>query len=201
MKQLESNVLVVIDNFLDTNGDVYKKVTSEEAWADWDKTETDTYWMDREETPPNIFAEVGAKIWEYASNYTPVDYDGIEYWYKQTSPDARKDLARHKDKDEAVWIKTGRYEHPFIGSIYYCHKEVPTGGFLQIERGMSRELERIQPVPNRLILFDSSNWHSVSEVRHGTRRHLATNIWIKKPDSVNFCADALKVLKQNSDRV
>jgi len=199
VKQLESNLLVVIDNFLDTKGDVYKKVTSEEAWADWDKLETDTYWMDRDENPPNIFAEVGVKIWEYASNYTPVDYDGIEYWYKQTSHYAKNHLGRHKDKDEAHWLKTGEFKHPFIGSIYYCHKEVPTGGFLQIERGMSRELERIQAVPNRLILFDSSNWHSVSEVRHGTRRHLATNIWIKKPDADNFCAGALESIKNRYD--
>ena len=181
-------MLIVIDNFLDTESDTYKKVTSEESWGDGKKfagiSNKAFGWMNKDETPSNTFEEVSVKIWEYAKNYMPVEYDGMEYWYNQL--DEGQSLPAHQDKDEALLQKTGELVHPFIGAVYYCHKELPTGGFLQIERGRSRELERIQPVPNRLVVFDSSNYHSVSEIRHGCRRHLATNIWVKKPDEDNF---------------
>ena len=138
-------MLIVIDNFLDTESDTYKKVTSEESWGN----NKSSSWMNKDGTPSNAFEEVGVKIWEYAKNYMPVEYDGMEYWYNQL--DTGQSLPAHQDKDEALQQKTGELVHPFIGAVYYCHKELPTGGFLQIERGRSRELERIQPVPNRLV--------------------------------------------------
>jgi Rps23 Pro-64 3,4-dihydroxylase Tpa1-like proline 4-hydroxylase len=180
VKQLESNVLVVIDNFLDMKDPLYEEIIEDSLWD----TPPKNSWIDKGETPNNVWEAVTRKVWNYASTLLPRDFDGFEYWASQINKG--NCLPIHKDKDEALYTKTGQLEHPFIGSVYYCHKELPTGGFLQIERGRSRELERIQPVPNRLVLFDSSNFHSVSEVRHGFRRHLATNIWLKKPDLDNF---------------
>ena len=181
-------MLIVIDNFLDTESDTYKKVKSEKSWSDGKKfagiSNKAFGWMNKDGTPSNAFEEVSVKIWRYAKNYMPFEYDGMEYWYNQL--DKGQSLPTHQDKDEALHQKTGELVHPVIRAVYYCHKELPTGGFLQIERERSRELERIQPVPNRLVVFDSSNYHSVSEIRHGVRRHLATNIWVKKPDEDNY---------------
>jgi len=189
-------MLIAIDDFLDIQSDIYKKITSEGVWVDGRKfagfsNNVFNGWMNKDETPSNVFEEVSVKIWEYAKNYTknymPAEYDGVEYWFNQLNQG--ECLPMHKDKDEALHVKTGRIEYPFIGSVYYCHKELPTGGFLEIGRGIrdeSHDLERIRPVPNRLVLFNSSNWHSVSEIKRGFRRHFTTNIWIKKPDEDNF---------------
>ena len=54
-------MLIVIDNFLDTESDTYKKVTSEESWRDGKKyagiSNKAFGWMNKDGTHSNVFDE------------------------------------------------------------------------------------------------------------------------------------------------
>ena len=50
------------------------------------------------------------------------------------------------------------------------------------ELGFKRSnIERIKPTENRLIMFDPSKWHRVSEVTKGKRKAFLSNAWLRKP--------------------
>lgn len=181
-------MLIVLDNFLDTDSDLYRELSQDSLW----KTPPRNSWIDRDQSPTNVWESLVEKIWTHSSSLLPGQFDGMEYWGDQLSPDHRRDIPWHQDKDEFKYYfaKITGTVTPYIGSLYYAHHEVPKGGFLQIRRGDDEEdihnFERIQPFPNRLVLFDSASWHCVTPVTEGTRRHLASNIWIKKPMEQNF---------------
>ena len=183
-------MLIVIDNFLDTKDPLYKEVREDLLWD----TPPRNSWIDKGQTPNNIWEAITQKVWNYASTLLPTDFDGFEYWGDQLKPDGRLTVAWHQDKDEFQYYfaKETATVTPYMGSLYYAHTELPEGGFLQIRRGEEEDtdkFERVQPVPNRLVLFDSSSWHCVTEVTDGKRRHLASNVWIDKPMEQNFHPD------------
>lgn len=50
------------------------------------------------------------------------------------------------------------------------------------ELGFRRDhIERIQPIENRLVVFDPSKWHRVSKVFKGRRKAFLSNVWLTKP--------------------
>ena len=124
-------------------------------------------------------------IW--ASNSVPgiSNLVGFEYWTGIYGPDqANKDLGPHYDKDELHWARTGGQEggeiiRPVIGTVYYPKPMGIDGGYLEIfSKGEDNEPERIQPVYNRLVIFDAGNHkHRVTEVTRGIRYAIAINLW------------------------
>ena len=110
---------------------------------------------------------------------------GFEYWTGIYGPDqANKDLGPHYDKDELHWARTGGQEdgeviRPVIGTVYYPKPMDIDGGYLEIfSKGEDNEPERIQPVYNRLVIFDAGNHkHRVTEVTRGIRYAIAINLW------------------------
>jgi len=186
VKQLESNVLVVIDNFLDTNSDLYREITEDDYWG---KFKSFHGWLERDATPDDIWGVLSNRIWKFGSQLLPSEFEGIEYWGGEIHPGEGLDW--HNDDDQSLYDKTGESSFPEIGSIYYAHKTPISEGFLEIQREYDDVfniggMERIQPVPNRLVIFDSKVFHRVSPVVQGVRRHFTTNIWLKKPDLDNF---------------
>jgi len=197
-------VLIVIDNFVSDDDPILADLQSEETWENLNEAENPricTNWIDKDGTATNVFEAITNKIWAYAQGILPEEYDGMEYWYSTLNN--VKSLDMHRDKDEAHMMKTGRLVHPYVGSIYYCHKELPEGGFLQIDRPESGEgyMERLQPVPNRLIIFDSDSYHGVTQIHSGIRRHVASNIWINKPDEDNFTTGRYKELVKDREEM
>ena len=186
MKQLESNVLIVIDNFLDANSDLYREITEDDNWG---KFSSFRGWLERDATPDDIWGVLSNRIWKFASELLPSEFEGIEYWRGEIHPG--ESLNWHNDDDQSLYDKTGESSFPEIGSIYYAHKTPVSEGFLEIQREYDDVfniggMERIQPVPNRLVIFDSKVLHRVSPVVQGVRRHFTTNIWKKKPIEENF---------------
>ena len=97
----------------------------------------------------------------------------------------RKDfLGWHNDKDEKLYKETGQVVSPGTGTIFYCYPHEVTGGYLEIAKDEAlSEVERIEPVFNRLIIFNAALWHRVSKVYGGKRRALLINLWSHKPRS------------------
>ncbi len=186
-------MLLVLDNFLEESDPLLSEVQSDKFWEDPLKFT----FLEKDREPLDLWQKLVTKIWAqpYVQKFLPNEYDGTEYWTNIISTE-EKDLRLlpwHIDKDEyinSIHINAGNDEGfvtPYIGSVYYAHKSLPIDGYLEISRGKELgDIERIQPVPNRLVIFDSSVLHRVLPVESGIRRCFATNIWINKPSEENF---------------
>ena len=177
-------MLIVIDNFLPEDSVALVTMQDDALW----KKPLPYSWIGKDEPATDVWQQMCAHIWGSATplGAVPAEFGGVEYWSGILEAGGKKkDLPWHYDKDEHLYSGgTGELKTPFIGSVYYAHKEIPDGGFLEINR--EGDIERIQPKPNRLIIFDSATVHQVVPVTSGIRRTFATNIWIDKPSEENF---------------
>lgn len=132
------------------------------------------------------------ELWGPSSVHPALKVEGFEYWTGQFGPDAKQDfLVMHKDKDEALWEKTGGSKNgkvvtPVIGSVFYPVPMDIEGGYLEIfTKGEDKEPERIEPKFNRLIVFGAGEYyHRVCKVEKGLRSAIAINLWEKAPSGV-----------------
>lgn len=174
--------MIIIDDFLSKDSTLFKAITADSLWESslpYKFMSMDTYSND-------VWQKMVKHIWAETSKFGILpDYcAGIEYWSGIIHMNGNTDLPWHYDKDEHLHHTTGTIKTPYIGSVYYAHSEIPDGGFLEIDRG--GDIERIQPVPNRLIIFDSGTVHRVVPITSGLRRTLATNLWVEKPSDENY---------------
>lgn len=89
-------------------------------------------------------------------------------------------LTHHFDKDEFLYKSTGLIVSPAIGCVYYPPvAEQCEGGELRIYDGdnLDDSFELVEPVPNRLIIFNPGKLHAVQEVTGGIRYAIAINVW------------------------
>lgn len=118
---------------------------------------------------------------------------GVEYW-SNTFPTGR-DLGIHQDKDEAIYWATkqsstdvGVNIHPILGTIFYPPSESWfEGGTLYIHEidqvgQINHVLATVAPAPNTLVVFRGDLPHGVTQVRNGTRRSIAVNVWGRTPN-------------------
>lgn len=177
-------MLIVIDNFLPEDSLALETIQDNALW----KKPLPYSWLGKDDVANDVWQQMCAHIWGSVANLgaVPADFAGVEYWSGILKARGKeKDLPWHYDKDEHLFDDgEGELKTPFIGSVYYAHKEIPDGGFLEIDR--EGDLERIQPQPNRLVIFDSASVHRVVPITSGHRRTFATNIWIDKPSEENF---------------
>ena len=61
------------------------------------------------------------------------------------------------------------------------------GGYLKVydthENDRDAPYELIAPVPNRLVIFDATQLHAVTEVTEGNRYAIAINLWDRRPST------------------
>lgn len=171
--------MIVIDNFI-TDETLLAGLQSDSMW----ENNIPYSWIDRTDLfscqQQSLWIELLKEIWGQIDPET--NYAGVEYW--SNGYINQNTLDWHKDKDEYIFNTIGNFVHPFIGSVWYGHTSKIVGGYLEIKR--NGELERIEPVPNRLVIFDSHSLHRVAPVITGTRRAIASNVWINKPRDENF---------------
>ena len=179
--------MIIIDNFI-KDPRLLAEIQSDSNW----QGALPYSWFDSCGSPPsNVWERVTAMIWSTVGKdfgEVPDSFDGVEYWSNIMSVGGRQqDLPWHFDKDEAHCAVTGELISPYVGSVYYAHTGLPDEGYLEMRRGDGEgDVERIQPVSNRLVIFDSAKVHRVTPVTGGMRRCFATNIWITKPSEENF---------------
>ena len=111
---------------------------------------------------------------------------GFEHWTGVLSKDITIGdekgyaLNHHHDKDEG-----GGSDKPIIGTVYYPPMGEPQceGGYLKVysENDRNSSYELIAPVPNRLVIFDATQLHAVTEITKGKRYAIAINLWSEKP--------------------
>ena len=163
----------IMDDFL--LDDTWDKFSQSRRW-----NKPHTSFLKIDSTPKDLFDQIAFNIWGwYIKKYKPQNVVGIETWINRADGNTKEPLPWHRDRDEAHFNNTGENIHPMAGIVLYGHKSIPTGGYLEIQREHGSEL--IEPVPNRLIVFDSSVWHRVTPMTSGTRLTLASNLWDRHP--------------------
>lgn len=136
-------------------------------------------------SPTNPLESAIQQIWQ--GQIVETEVAGFEYWFNDLS--AGKTLKWHRDCDEALKKREGRYVTPQVGQVYYVIVEDIVGGFLEISDKTSlievkkSELECIRPVENRLIVFNPSFWHRVTPLTQGRRIAFLANLWVEKPST------------------
>jgi len=145
-------------------------------------------WGDKTSNPVEDFC---VYVWKQVfSKYVVMNSEGWEYWEQRFGPkETQTYIGFHTDNDLDRWVApeeeqrlvdSGRVKTADYGFIYYAHTEPCVGGYLEIKRD-NGELERIQPVPNRLILFTPNAQHRVTNVVKGYRRSIVSNLWKQTP--------------------
>lgn len=163
--------MIIMDNFLPDH--VWEKFSDVRLWE-----EPHTSFFDINSKPTNFFNQVSLNIWNwYIQKYNPKGVVGIESWTNRAFDVNDEPLPWHRDRDEAHYGETKENLHPMAGIVLYGHKEIPQGAYLEIEREHGSEM--IEPVPNRLIVFDPSIPHRVTSMTGGYRYTLASNLWNK----------------------
>ncbi len=115
-----------------------------------------------------------------------VDHSHFEHIQADKKGSKKFALIHHYDKDEGLYNDTGEIVSPSIGCIYYpILKQKCKGGKLRIydaepgEQAYDAPFETVDPVPNRLIIFNPGILHAVEQVTKGSRFAIAINLWSK----------------------
>ena len=164
----------LIDNFI-REPELLDQLLKDEIW---ETLPEDTGWYLGwwRHYPTTVWHHLIQKIW--ATLPKVHDVKGFEYWGNNLKSDHNGILQWHQDKDERLFEETGTTICPDIGAVYYPYPSQFKGGFLEIANGNDFDrLERIEPVFNRLVVFNPSNFHRVSRVYEGYRKAFVVNVW------------------------
>lgn len=169
--------MIVVDNFI---RDVFfrENLMDDRHW----QQNAPYTWYDRDTDQKDIWIKLARTIWKFNSQFQNLgDYEGYEMWTQCIN---QRELEWHRDKDEYKNKHHSEVVTPLMGSIWYAHTDNIIGGNLQIRSDSG--IQTIQPVSNRLVIFDVSQWHRVSYTNSGNRRSVMSNVWNCKPDDRNF---------------
>jgi len=164
--------MIVQDSF-NTDQQMLDEYNQSENWSD--QFQADTMWTPGwwAKEPENIWERTLQKIWEpLITDTSPVK--GFEYWLNVIH--VSDHMQWHFDKDEVKYERDGTVVSPAIGSVYYPVPHLVKGGYLEIQDEV-HEIERIAPVYNRMIVFQSNHLHRVTPVYAGPRFVFVSNVW------------------------
>ena len=182
--------MIIQDNFLNLHHELMDDLLNLKNWKDLNTKATpyaehldgDYSWWDGITKPKNVWEKLINLIWIKSFELDVSKISGFEYWCNQTS--AGDELDWHQDKDELLYEQKKITVCPKISTVYYGFPHKVNGGYLEIAKEQEDndiEVERIEPVYNRLVIFDPSLWHRVAPIRSGYRYGFQVNIWEKKP--------------------
>lgn len=187
--------MIVQDSFI-TDPEMLEAFVQKENWSDQLQEKTMWYpgWWVRD--PENIWERAIIAIWKNLVSDTS-KIQGIEYWLNVVP--AGDSMKWHRDMDEKQYERDGTKNFPAIGSIYYPVPHSVQGGYLEIQ-DEAKEMERLAPVFNRMVIFQSENPHRVSPVYGGPRFVFVTNIWTAKiPEAYQDESQSTDAVEQSSD--
>jgi hypothetical protein len=173
--------MIIIDDFL-KDKELLERCRSKEAWNILArKAEVQSENMKVYDLVHGTPATVWEEIIELIYNDSRLELKKFkpktaEFWGNVLSRTNQLDW--HKDKNERLLVEKNIMVHPQIGVIWYPKEHEIVGGYLEIDRkDYAQSFERIQPVPNRIIVFNPSTFHRVSKILSGTRYGFQLNLW------------------------
>ncbi len=174
----------VVDSFLkNEDPSMLEKLQRINEWKKCDGL--DPRFWDGKSEPKNMWEELSKKIWMSRPEFN--EAVGFEYWCNIIK--AGQDLSWHIDKDETAMKESFRLITPLFGAVYYGfnHDDKFTGGKLwtvdaqfgddphEYEGIRRKEIVEFNADFDRLIFFNASLWHKVSDVTSGKRYTFAVN--------------------------
>lgn len=165
--------MIIIDDFI-VDKKILDHFANKEVWERLDESSYNIYSSvhDKIEQPLADFIwKVKDKFWKYE------EWKHFEYWANIT--DEYQQLDWHVDKNEQLTASTGEVVCPLAGAVWYGYPHKVWGGYLEIENQhkFNVDYERIQPVYNRIVVFDVSQNHRVAPILAGRRYGLQVNLW------------------------
>lgn len=146
----------------------------------WEERHRNT-WFDCHKEPNNFYEYLSIKVWDMWNEDHKYGCKGYEYWTHIFEENNR--LHWHQDKDEYAYRVNNELIHPVMGCILYGEHNDLEGGYLEVQNS-DQQIERFEPTPNRLIIFDASKPHRCSEIHAGKRKLWACNLWDVKINSI-----------------
>jgi len=179
---LKDNALNLDFDLVETN--CYKTLPDYNYWRGWWKQE-----------PRNIIEILIQKLWQDYINVDECIDGGFEYWARTIQNGGA--LEWHQDTGEYYYLDKNYWCSDQSLLFYPKVSDDCIGGFLELApyaiRGTlensqsasrvidTNQVERIKPVTDRMILFDSAQLHRVTPVYQGVRYNLAVSLWKKSP--------------------
>jgi Rps23 Pro-64 3,4-dihydroxylase Tpa1-like proline 4-hydroxylase len=171
--------MIVIDNYI-KDKDLLDRLSDVDQWRLLDRDNYqnagNSYYYNVGE-PSNIWEEVINLVFEdEVLGLKDYDFERFEYWGNVL--DERRQLDWHQDKTEELFPRVKKLCK--VGVVLYCYPHKVWGGSLEIKNdyGLHEELDRVECVYNRLVLFDSGNkFHRVAPIFAGTRYGFQINLW------------------------
>lgn len=163
---LEKSIMLhIIDDFLSL--DEFNELDlqiEEKKVCEWDEYN----WEFRAENP---FVN---KVLKTASRYYDMEELG---WYEAWTHTNSRPMEWHYDKHEKLFEKDGTLAFPICSCVYYPYMDKALiGGELLLQNKSVLRYDRVQPIENRLVLFDAGVYHSVNAFR-GKRTSININPW------------------------
>ena len=171
------------------------------------RTYQTTFWFDL--GAPAALPEEA--ILALAPRVPPLRLAGVEWWLsRMRTSDVQVDF--HRDRDEALFARTGAERHPAVSSVLFLGRA--RGGLLLVtdapanERNPARAPDRldgdlVRPWPNRFAIFPGDATHGVLDARNAVpvrrltpatplRLALVVNWWRARPEGVPRFAEAAR---------
>lgn len=167
--------MIVVDDFIKDSW-ILHAFSDVEMWQTLCDKGFGNYWNGQDILEYEGLKDVILEV--YSTYWNKIQYTKFEYWVNIT--DARRVLEWHVDKDEEIAEKEERLVSPKIGAVWYGCPQRVSGGYLEIANQYENgeyDIERIEPVYNRLVIFDVSKTHRVAPIFEGTRYGLQINLW------------------------
>ena len=167
--------MLLIDDFL-PEGDLKEELWDESLWV----KNSHWRWQNIDDDPINVFEQFSTLVWKKIYSNHIDGITGWEYWTKALK--TGNQLGFHQDNNtiDPNDLKGQPLKFAKFSFSYLAQKELPKGGYLLLQR-QNGEIERIQPKPNRLVIFDSETFHTVSLITEGIRSSLISVAWDEKP--------------------
>lgn len=197
----------IIDEFGEDS--LKEKLNDEKAWEECSKKK-EKRWMDWDAQPKNAWEMTSKLIYQRhpevvalaaSKNETPAGY---EYWCTQMD-----EYGHRREEEEGgipFQVQTDEVQKsfPLMGAHYYgyehkYHREIE-GGKLRIltpkeedtvllsteqaaayAQKHKKAIEEVDPLYNRVVIFNATKWHEISAVEQGDYYALMVNLWKEKP--------------------
>ena len=162
-----------------------------------------TFWFDFAAKPASLVEEAVLLLREHVPEERRRDVIGVEWWFsRMRTSNVKVDF--HRDRDNAVFDRTGREVLPRLSTVFYLNR--CRGGLLAVGKGKPNpanpalapdvlDFDFVEPGPNRFAFFDAKMTHGVLDARNqipgqrlpterGWRLAIAINFWHRRPEGV-----------------
>ena len=179
----QDRLVLVFDNFIADRGTL-KGITNSPFWE-----RKCFYWNDALFGGSERTNGIGEYLVELMMKHPAIRKEypferaaGFEYWPTVTtqhsvSEDPEYALDIHSDFDILRYETTDEVRHPLFGAVIYFGNEDVTGGDLRVWEDDEETCKIVEPIGNRIVLFQSDKPHGITSVSTGIRKSIAINFW------------------------